>query len=67
MLPDNLLLLTNLNPAIAMTSSSNPSTTANVTIAPMTPATALEIPVDVGCVLGAGVALAQTPVLLPHA
>lgn len=67
-------LLTSLRPPTNMTNTARPRTTARVTMAPMTPATALDTPPDpeldeaVGEAVVAGGALAaHTPVLLPHA
>lgn len=65
-------LLTSLIPPTNMTNTARPRTTARVTIAPMTPATALDTPPDpelvvAVAVVAGGAALAHTPVVLPHA
>lgn len=76
--PANLFLLTSLKPATSMIRISAPRMTASVTIAPMTPATAFEIPPPLEFELGgvpdeelAGpldpITLGeQTPVLFPQ-
>lgn len=65
-------LLTSLMPPTTMTNTARPRTTAKVTIAPMTPATALDTPFDpepvvAVAVVAGGAAMAHTPVVLPHA
>lgn len=74
--PPNLFLLTTLNPAPNKTNASTPKITANVTIAPITPATALDIPPLFSAEPESepeeeeeeeAVVSAQAPVELPHA
>jgi len=71
----NLFLLTKRNPPSNMIRASNPRITANVTIAPITPATAFEIPPEEDDCDEADVDAdaeeeevveAQTPVEFPH-
>ena len=73
--PPTLFFRTNLNPATSIIKPSTPNITANVTIAPITPATALLIPplpplpLPLPPTMGPGLlsGLAQTPVEFPHA
>lgn len=64
-------LLTSLRPPTNMTNTSRPKTTARVTMAPMTPATALDTPPDPEdegvAVVAAGALPAHVPVVFPHA